>query len=138
MISLNFHSQHPLEIHFKSSSFNWCLAFVFKLLLLPPLYCALFESTVSAQLQREREREKINKTILNVFLIEKSLIVVVSRQSNKVFFIFFLPLPIPHENSAPKSLSIFIFFLLQKENFLRYRFFSLLFAILFILFFFGE
>ena len=78
-------------------------------------YCAL-KFTVSAQLQSEREREKINKTILNVFLIEKSL----SSSSSVVSQIKFFHLlsaashSTQNNSSAPKSL---LFFCCKKKIF---------------------
>lgn len=118
--SLNFHSR---KIHFKS--LMSCLATSSFIL------CLKIHSECTTA-ERKREREKINKTILNVFLIENLLIVIVSRQSNKVFSSSFCRFPF-HTQQQRTKVSPY-FFLLQKENFLRYRFFSLLFAILFILF----
>lgn len=92
---------------------------------------------------------RINKTILNVFLIENLSTSSRRRQSNKVFFsILLLPLLIPSKmpflcaHTNIQTLSFFAYIaqgvgwrkIKGKENFLRYRFFSLSFPSFFFLF----
>lgn len=100
--SLNFHSR---KIHFKS--LMSCLATSSFIL------CLKIHSECTTA-ERKREREKINKTILNVFLIENLLIVVVSRQSNKVFSSSFCRFPF-HTQQQRTKVSPYFFFVAKRK-----------------------